>query len=76
MSVANDGGPAFPVADDVVGSRSGMSLRAYIAAQTLAGFCTMSDETGMWSWRREDAVKEAVQCADALISELAKDPTP
>ena len=75
----NDGGPALPVTFE--GGKNngetpyfaeGMSLRAYFAGQAMAGFCSMHDETGLWSWDANDAAKEAVRCADALIAELSK----
>ena len=67
----NDGGPAFPAQWEDK-DNDGMNLRTYVATKVLAGFCTMSDETGGWSWYRGDAVKEAVRCADDLIAELSK----
>ena len=33
----NDGGPAFPRADDVANSNAGMSLRDWFAGQAMAG---------------------------------------
>ena len=69
----NDGGPAFPFNADHDGFYvSGMSLRAFVAAQCMAGFCSMHDEAGLWSWEVDGAARRAVSCADALIAELAK----
>ena len=73
----NDGGQAFPTHPILYGSADqhlaqGMSLRAYVAAQCMAGFCSMHDEAGLWSWDVDDAARTAVSCADALIAELAK----
>ena len=68
----NDGGPAFPVETTSTPYSPGMSLRAYVAAQCMAGFCSMHDEAGLWSWEVDDAARRAVSCADALIAELAK----
>jgi hypothetical protein len=37
MSAQHNGGPAFPVADDVAQSNFGMTLRDWFAGQALAG---------------------------------------
>ena len=68
----NDGGPAYPITAGQTVYSSGMRLRAYVAAQCMAGFCSMHDEAGSWSWDVDDAARTAVSCADALIAELAK----
>ena len=75
MNTINNGGPAFPQIGelgDIAATSGGMSLRAYVAAQCMAGFCSMHDEAGSWSWDVDDAARTAVSCADALIAELAK----
>lgn len=78
MTAPRDGGPAFPVLEsldeDMRGNFTaqtvgGMSLRAYLAGQALAGVaanpasgCNSPRDLGHW----------AVACADAVIRELAK----
>lgn len=76
--MADNGGPAFPVASTGVNSfgseypivEHGMSLRAYIAAQALTGiiaFPIPGQEKVP-----ANAAKAAVEYADALIAELRK----
>ena len=74
MSATNDGGPAFPSAEngDRLGQvfyRQGMTLRDYFAGQALAGYRASkhwecSDE--------ENVVALAYIDADAMLAERAK----
>ena len=58
----NDGGPAFPRADDVANSNAGMSLRDWFAGQALAGILAKGD------YYTEDAAKSAYFAADSMIA--------
>lgn len=69
MTAKNDGGPAFPVCETEWNRFSkGMSLRAWLAGQALAGLLALEDmaeDYNQLAWR-------AVSIADALIAELKK----
>lgn len=75
MSAINDGGYAFPVASTIYPNgqvqfgTTGMSLRAYIATAALQGMLASPK-----CCQDMQAVTEcALERADALIAELAKD---
>jgi hypothetical protein len=57
------GGAAFPLESDY-GSQSGMTLRDYFAAQTIAGLLD--------SFSPEEAAEVAYRVADAMIEERKK----
>lgn len=63
-----DGGPAYPIASDVIGHWSGMALRDAAALAALQGFCAQHDSSGVWSWLPGQAVTEAWRVADAFIA--------
>lgn len=59
----NDGGPAFPHDGRFTQSHPGMSLRAWLAGQALAGMDhgdVGADDAALW----------AVEAADAVIKQL------
>lgn len=41
------------------------------ARAALSGFCSMSENTGMWSWTHKDAVQQAWDIAEAMAAERA-----
>lgn len=64
MSEHDNGGPAFPIASDVIGHCVGMTLRDWFAGQALAGLLA-SPQTG------DDAnavIRAAFSAADAMIA--------
>jgi len=70
--------PAFPLPRVSIptgyvewSGQEGMSLRAYIATHALAGLLAAPDVHGRPEW----FVHSAVVYADALLAELAKEPT-
>ena len=70
----NDGGPAFPMrgmhvnfGDGWIPGQCGMSLRAWLAGQALAGM----DHTDVGA---DDAALWAVEAADAVIKQLEVKP--
>lgn len=68
MMKPNDGGPAFPCRkEDLPYGCEGMSLRAWLAGQALAG---MADSDG----GIRDIAHDAVRIADATIAELNAEP--
>lgn len=82
MSKPNDGGPAFPIPmtawDDqlsdnrVVPWSEGMSLRAWLAGQALAGYAAWSPTGVTAESEPRAAAKFCVQHADAVIAELER----
>jgi hypothetical protein len=64
--------PAFPVRIEspagVIDILHGMSLRDWFAGQAVAGFCSMSDPCGTWSWDIRDVAGCAYAVADAMLS--------
>lgn len=84
MSKINDGGPAFPNMGGALrggdGTESGMSIRAYLAGQAVAGLNleewidrVLKDES-MNSEKAYGVIATyAVGVADALIAELNKE---
>lgn len=66
MSEMSDGGPAFPIASDVIGHCGGMSLRDWFAGQAIAGTCRPTPDG--WSLSPEDHAQWAYQMADAMLS--------
>lgn len=74
MTTVNNGGPAFPLLGDGPNApcfNEGMTLRDWFAGQALAGIRANPEAGGDHKIYAEDAVK----FADALIAELAKEPT-
>jgi hypothetical protein len=74
MTDKNDGGPAFPVAEDhrtadALRWTAGMSLRDWFAGQALAGI--LAADTGA-NWGYKEAAIEAYGHADAMIADRAK----
>ena len=70
-----DGGPAFPVPSERVRDGSpGMSMRAYIATAALQGLLDRRDIGGSIP-AHATLADTAVELADALIAELAKERT-
>ena len=75
----NDGGPAFPchtnpLPGKLANAPQGMSLRAWMAGQALAGLLANEHV-----WEEIPATKiaaYAISQADALIAELEKEPAP
>ncbi len=63
MSERDNGGPAFPMAPDVSGHWSGMTLRDWFAGQALAGMLTNPDDLH----GAADAAKIAYAMADAML---------
>jgi hypothetical protein len=59
------GGASFPLESDY-GSQSGMTLRDYFAAQTIAGAVLLD------SFSPEEAAEVAYRVADAMIEERKK----
>lgn len=72
MTQRDNGGPAFPVADDVAGSNSGMTLRDWFA-----GHCPpmteqwFEDSPAGTHWNEAYAAW-AYHYADAMMAERAK----
>lgn len=78
MSAPHDGGPAFPtltglsrdMRDDFSAEvDAGMTQRAYFAGRALSGMLANPTPTCR---QPSDYAHYAVQCADALLRELAK----
>lgn len=75
MSERNDGGPAFPIENNVAGmhglSPTGMSLRDYFAAKAMQSI--LSEWVGkggdLLGINDEDIAAEAYQMADAMIEQ-------
>lgn len=71
----NDGGPAFPLPDfahpsgQVESGTRGMSLRAYLAGQALAGLLA---NQYAYNGNHEDVAEQAVNYADAVIARLER----
>ncbi len=73
----NDGGSAFPLSrewDDVhcqwmITAEGGMTLRQYYAGQVIQGALAASEA----EWTPTGLAQWAVNVADALIAELARD---
>ena len=75
MNTDKDGGPAFPHWDGPSGQCfNGMSLRAYIATAALQGLLDRRDIGGSIP-AHATLADTAVELADALIAELAKERT-
>lgn len=72
MSTKNDGGSAFPIHE--LGLDEGMSLRAWLAGQALAGWAAGRNETTAMNSNHEQVAKACVKYADALIAELQGNP--
>ena len=84
MSTINDGGPAYPIADNAVGGMSwppasapgsvGMSLRDYFAAAVIQGYLAHPDRTIDIAGDRPGAgvAGWAYALADAMLAERAK----
>ena len=64
MSDRQDGGPAFPCAQDVLRSDEGMSLRDWFAGQALAGMLANPDN--------HVTAATAYDFADAMLAERGK----
>ena len=62
-----DGGPAFPMASDISGHWSGMTLRDWFAGQALRA--RWGDGTAM---TEIEAAQMAYQLADAMLAERSK----
>lgn len=83
MSKINDGGPAFPEAiavspvGDVYPGMGGMSMRAYFAGQALPSVVIkcVPHECEDGETMEQMFARKAVSVADALVSELAKEPS-
>lgn len=60
-----NGGPAFPIASDVIGHVSGMTLRDWFAGQAITGAYNPSLEG--WSLSPHDHAAWAYQVADAML---------
>ena len=83
MAKQNDGGPAFPrpysedkFNEEQLPSQQGMSLRAYLAGQALAGLLPARDSEGRTPVSAQDvewSAKLAVRYADALLAALQKE---
>ncbi len=78
-----DGGPAFPrplgeALGTISDSYVGMSLRAWLAGMAMNGLLASNKEVMLQGKSQEanetTAAVAAVACADALISELEKEP--
>lgn len=63
MTTKDDGGPAFPVAQDEF--TTGMTLRAWLTGQALAGLCANPE-----TWASEGIGRWAVEAADAAMDKL------
>jgi hypothetical protein len=64
MSNTNTGGPAFPIASDVIGHCAGMELRDYFAAKAMQGMMhDVSQPVGEviagWAYEVADAMLKA-----------------
>ena len=80
----NDGGPMFPshtITCDKTGKLAsisvhseGMSLRDWFAGMALQGFCSQCATDGGWSWKPEEACREAYNIADAMLAERSRTP--
>lgn len=63
MSDIDNGGAAFPRADDVANSNAGMSLRDWFAGQALTGI--LADENHIGSYN--SLAQFSYQIADAML---------
>ena len=66
MSAHDDGGPAFPIADNV--PWNGMSLRDYFAARMAPAVYAEADDDVVFA----DVARAAYHFADAMLAERAK----
>ena len=65
MSISTkDGGSAFPVADMQLHGTYGMTLRDYLAAKAMSGFCSRD---GSIHCSAESISKDAYAVADAML---------
>jgi len=67
--------PAFPtsLANNPHGIYGGMSLRAWLAGQSLSGIIA-ADVVATQKWDTKNVAGEAVRLADAVLAELTKQP--
>ena len=68
----DDSQPAFPQHIGYATNPEGMTLRDWFAGQALAGFCSMSNRDGEWTWDAGSASTRAYEMADAMLAERAK----
>ena len=63
----DNGGPAFPQADDATGS-AGMTLRDYFAAKAMQAMVA-SPAYYIDGWAQSDIAVQSYQMADAMLAE-------